>query len=64
MLPGIIETPMIQTVPEKVRQMFIQRIPLKRIGKPIEVAELILFLSSVKSSYVNGASIDVTGGMH
>ncbi|XP_058791739.1 (3R)-3-hydroxyacyl-CoA dehydrogenase [Phymastichus coffea] len=63
-LPGFIETPMTQTVPDKVKQMFIERIPLKRMGKAHEVAEVILFLTSTKSSYINGASIDVTGGMH
>lgn len=64
MLPGFIETPMTDTVPDKVKQMFVERIPLGRMGKPIEVAELILFLASVKSSYINGASIDITGGLH
>lgn len=63
-LPGIIETPMIESVPEKVKNMFVERISLKRLGKPEEVAELILFLTSKKSSYINGTSIEVTGGMH
>lgn len=62
--PGFIKTPMTETVPDKVKEMFIQRIPLKRMGTPIEVADLILFLASAKSSYINGASIDVTGGLH
>ncbi|KAJ8681444.1 hypothetical protein QAD02_017231 [Eretmocerus hayati] len=63
-LPGFIETPMTEIVPDKVKKMFIERIPLRRMGKPIEVAEMILFLASTKSSYINGASIDITGGMH
>ncbi|XP_023315553.1 estradiol 17-beta-dehydrogenase 8 isoform X2 [Trichogramma pretiosum] len=62
-LPGFIETPMTDKVPDKVKQMFIKRIPLKRMGKAEEVAEVILFLASNKSSYINGASIEVTGGL-
>ncbi|XP_043254000.1 estradiol 17-beta-dehydrogenase 8-like [Colletes gigas] len=63
-LPGFIDTSMTQTVPDNVKQMFVKRIPLGRMGKPEEVAEVITFLASSKSSYINGASIDVTGGMH
>lgn len=63
-LPGFIETPMTKTVPDNVKQLFIKNIPLHRMGKPEEVAEVIAFLTSSKSSYVNGASIEVTGGMH
>lgn len=63
-LPGFINTPMTETVPDKVKEMFIKRISLKRLGSPEEVAEVILFLASAKSSYINGVSIEVTGGMH
>ncbi|XP_078045040.1 estradiol 17-beta-dehydrogenase 8 isoform X2 [Augochlora pura] len=63
-LPGFIETPMTESVPDKVKNMFIKTISLRRMGKPEEVAEVITFLASGKSSYVNGASIEVTGGMH
>lgn len=62
-LPGFIDTPITTTVPDKVKELFIKNIPLQRIGKPQEVAEVIAFLASDKSSYVTGASIDVTGGM-
>ncbi|XP_043276659.1 (3R)-3-hydroxyacyl-CoA dehydrogenase isoform X2 [Venturia canescens] len=63
-LPGIIDTDMIKTIPDEVKNMFLKRIPLGRIGKAEEVAELILFLSSDRSAYVNGASIEITGGLH
>ncbi|XP_063973268.1 estradiol 17-beta-dehydrogenase 8-like [Diachasmimorpha longicaudata] len=62
-LPGVIETAMIETIPSEVREMFKKRIALGRIGKPEEVADLVLFLASKKSSYINGASIEITGGM-
>ena len=39
-------------------------IPLRRLGKPDEVARVVLFLCSEQASYVNGASIDVNGGQH
>ncbi|XP_030757366.1 estradiol 17-beta-dehydrogenase 8 [Sitophilus oryzae] len=61
-LPGVIQTPMFNAVPEKVKAKFVERIPLARLGYPEEVAEVISFLASDKSSYINGASIEVTGG--
>lgn len=63
-LPGFIDTPMTRTVPDNVKGMFVKRVALRRMGKPEEVAEVIAFLASSKSSYINGASIEVTGGMH
>ena len=62
-LPGFIETPMTEVVPDNVKHIFMKRIPLRRMGKPEEVAEVIAFLGSSKSSYVNGATVDVTGGL-
>ena len=58
----MIETPMIASVPEKVKDILIGMSPLKRAGKPEEVAEVIAFLASDRSSFVNGACIEVTGG--
>lgn len=62
-LPGVIDTPIISTIPDKVKELFIKSIPLQRLGNPQEVAEVVTFLASDKSSYVNGASIEVTGGL-
>jgi len=62
-LPGYIATPMVETVPEKIKQEVMLKCPLGRMGKPEEIAEVIAFLASEKSSFVNGASIDVTGGL-
>lgn len=61
-LPGFIETPMVKTVPEKVMQGMLKLVPLGRLGQPSELAEVIAFLSSDKSSFMTGAAIDVTGG--
>ncbi|XP_014482729.1 PREDICTED: estradiol 17-beta-dehydrogenase 8-like [Dinoponera quadriceps] len=63
-LPGFIETPMIASVPDNVKAMFTKRVALQRIGMPHEVAEVIAFLASDRSSYMSGASIEITGGMN
>jgi len=62
-LPGFIETPMLSAVPEKVKDKFRALIPLGRTGSPEEVAEVVLFLASNRSSYVTGNSIEVSGGL-
>jgi len=63
-LPGVIDTPMFAVVPDKVKEKFKKNISLERFGKPQEVAEVIAFLASDRSSYINGASIEVTGGLY
>ncbi|XP_076275499.1 (3R)-3-hydroxyacyl-CoA dehydrogenase isoform X1 [Rhynchophorus ferrugineus] len=62
-LPGMIETQMIKSVPDKVKGKFLEMIPLGRFGQAEEIAQVITFLASDKSSYINGASIEVTGGL-
>ncbi|XP_072176642.1 estradiol 17-beta-dehydrogenase 8-like [Diadema setosum] len=62
-LPGFIETPMTEKIPEKVLQMMVQMIPLGFMGRPEDIAETCLFLASSQSSYITGASIEVTGGL-
>ncbi|CAH2068281.1 unnamed protein product, partial [Iphiclides podalirius] len=61
-LPGFIDTPMVKTVPDKVKEGLLKMIPLGRMGDPTEIAEVITFLSSDKSSYITGATVDVSGG--
>lgn len=62
-LPGFINTPMTEAVPQKVKDLMLRNITLRRFGDPTEVAEVIAFFACEKSSYINGASIEVTGGM-
>lgn len=62
--PGFIETAMTEKLPEDVRDNWIKTIPLRRSGKPDDVANIALFLASDLSSYVTGQVISVDGGMH
>lgn len=61
--PGFIETEMTHKLKEDVKEAWIQTIPLKRSGKPEDVADLATFLASDLSSYVTGQVISVCGGM-
>ena len=64
-VPGIIKTRMVEkNIKAKIvdQKSLIDSIPLKRLGKPKEVAELVMFLLSKKSSYITGQSIVVDGG--
>ncbi len=61
--PGFINTPMIATMPEKVLQDLQAKVPLKRLGRPEEIANVYAFLASDEASYINGAVIEVSGGL-
>lgn len=61
--PGFIETEMTSELDNEIIQKWIQGIPLKRSGKPEDVANLCLFLSSDSSSFITGQVINVDGGM-
>jgi 3-oxoacyl-[acyl-carrier protein] reductase len=61
--PGFIQTPILASMPEDVLKGMEARVPLKRLGKPEEIANVYAFLASDEASYVNGAVIEVCGGM-
>lgn len=61
--PGYINTDMTKNLPDKVKEEIIKSIPMKKIGNPKEVANLVLFLSSNLSDYITGQVINVDGGM-
>lgn len=61
--PGFIETEMTHKLPDDVRSQWINDIPLKRSGKPDDVADVAVFLACELSSYVTGQVISVCGGM-
>ena len=61
--PGFIATELIQDLPNELRDSYTAQVPLKRFGKPEEVAACVLFLASKEASYVNGSTLEVTGGL-
>ncbi|HYY30622.1 MAG TPA: SDR family oxidoreductase [Chthoniobacterales bacterium] len=61
--PDIVETEMAKSIPAKILEPLIERTPLKRMCKPIEVANTALFLASDESSFINGQVICVNGGL-
>ena len=61
--PGFIATPILATMPEKVIDDMVARVPLKRLGKAEDIANVYAFLASDEAAYVNGAVLEVSGGM-
>lgn len=60
--PGLIGTEMALGIPEEIRQKMVAAIPLDRMGRPEEVADLVEFLGSDRSSYITGQVIVIGGG--
>lgn len=61
--PGLINTEIIKSVPEKQMEVFLKNIPMHRVGEPKEVANLAAFLASDESAYITGQCIKITGGL-
>jgi len=62
--PGYIRTEMTSSLPDKVKEAFIQQIPMGRVGEPEDVAEAVHWLCSEQSRYVTGQVIHVNGGLY
>ena len=63
--PGFIETEMVQAIPDKVKDRILSEIPLRRFGKPEEIAWTVAFLlSPIASSYITGEVLRVNGAHH
>jgi 2-hydroxycyclohexanecarboxyl-CoA dehydrogenase len=61
--PGPTDTPLMAVVPDKVKEALTKAIPFRRLGKPQEIADAILFFASDRSSYVTGQVLSVSGGL-
>jgi 3-oxoacyl-[acyl-carrier protein] reductase len=61
--PGFIETPMVETVPEKVLGGLRERTPLGRLGRPEDIAAAYAFLASDDAAFITGAVLGVDGGL-
>lgn len=62
--PGFVETEMTASLEEKVRESYVQSIPLKRLGTPEDIAEAVAFLASSRASWITGQVLAVNGGMY
>ncbi len=62
--PGFIETDMLANVPERVRDKLLAEIPMRRFGRPDEVAHAVAFLADPRSAYVTGEILNLNGGLY
>jgi acetoacetyl-CoA reductase len=62
--PGYVDTDMVQNVAENVLKAIIDEIPVKRLGKPEEIARCVVFLAAEEAGYITGETISVNGGHH
>ena len=61
--PGPTDTPLMAAVPEKIRDVFIKAIPMRRFGRPPEVAQAIAFFVGPNTDYITGQVLSVSGGL-
>jgi acetoacetyl-CoA reductase len=62
--PGFIETDMTGAVPAEILQRVIETIPMRRLGRPEEVARVVVFLAEPASSYITGQIYSINGGLN
>ncbi len=61
--PGFVATPILATIPPEVMQKMVDKVPLGRLAQPAEIAAVYAFLASDEASYMNGAVVEVSGGI-
>jgi NAD(P)-dependent dehydrogenase (short-subunit alcohol dehydrogenase family) len=62
--PGFVETDMTGAVPEEIMQRVVEQIPMRRLGRPDEVARVVVFLAEPASSYITGQIYSINGGLN
>ncbi|MES2996947.1 MAG: SDR family NAD(P)-dependent oxidoreductase [Verrucomicrobiota bacterium] len=63
-LPGYIETGALDDMDEETRKAARARVPMRRFGKPAEVAAAVYFLASEEAAYITGAALKIDGGIY
>ena len=61
--PGFVSSAMTNNLPDEQRENIISKIPIKRLGLPIDIANAVIFLAKEDSSYITGNTIHVNGGL-
>jgi 3alpha(or 20beta)-hydroxysteroid dehydrogenase len=61
--PGLVQTPMLSEVPDSVIRQRVSMVPLRRAGRPQDIASVVAFLLSEEASYITGAEIVIDGGL-
>lgn len=61
--PGPTDTPLLDAVPDKFKEAFIRATPMRRLAKPEEVADAVLFFASDRSNFITGQALSVNGGL-
>jgi NAD(P)-dependent dehydrogenase (short-subunit alcohol dehydrogenase family) len=63
--PGLTDTELIHetAAPERLRELVATAVPVRRMGRPEEVADLVCFVASERAGYLNGAALDINGGI-
>ncbi|MGE4439996.1 MAG: 3-oxoacyl-[acyl-carrier-protein] reductase [Desulfomicrobium sp.] len=62
--PGFIETDMTETLPQEVRDKYLERIPLGRLGSAQAIADAVAYLASDQAEYITGQVLGINGGMY
>lgn len=57
------DTPLFATLPEKIRDGLVKSIPFRRLAKPEEVADAVVFFASSRSDFITGQALSVSGGL-
>ncbi len=62
--PGFIDTDMTAALPDMVKDEMLKRIPVRRLGQALDIAEAVSFLASDAANYITGSTIHVNGGLY